>query len=80
MKKEFGNDSFKKICTLFFALLLCLGVFSSTISIIVAADERIVPETTPTKIVKNAKWIALEQEVSTPQYQIASRVSPEATA
>ncbi|EMF0242575.1 hypothetical protein ACG7HM_001485 [Enterococcus hirae] len=49
-------------------------------SIVVAADEIAVPEATSIEVVKNAKWVALEQELATPQYQVASKANPESTA
>lgn len=79
MKKEIGRSS-KSIYALFFAILLCLGIFSPMASIVVAADEIAVPEATSIEVVKNAKWVALEQELATPQYQVASKANPESTA
>ncbi len=79
MKNEVGNYS-KSVYALFFAILLCLGIFSPTVSIVVAADELTVPEASSTEVVKNAKWVALEQEMATPQYQVASKANPEGTA
>lgn len=58
MKNDVGNYS-KSVYALFFAILLCLGIFSPTVSIVVAADELTVPEASSTEVVKNAKWVAL---------------------
>ena len=54
MKKEIGRTS-KSIYALFFAILLCLGIFSPTASIVVAADEIAVPEATSIEVVKKCE-------------------------
>lgn len=79
MKKEM-NHCPKSLCALFFSILLCLGITSPATSMVVAADEIVVTEVTSTEIVKNEKWVKLEQEVATPQFQIASKTDPEGTA
>lgn len=74
------NHCPKSLCALFFSILLCLGITSPATSMVVAADEIVVTEVTSTEIVKNEKWVKLEQEVATPQFQIASKTDPEGTA
>ncbi|PTO35347.1 hypothetical protein [Enterococcus mundtii] len=67
--------SFKPILTVLMTALLLLTTISITTSIVVGASE--IEETEYTADVKNDKWLELEKESSTIEFQFAAKMNPE---
>ncbi|EOH88786.1 hypothetical protein [Enterococcus villorum] len=73
----------KNIYAIFFvATTLILGSLSPTVSTIVYADEGDISTTVDqaSEVIKNDKWVAMEQETATMQFKLSSELNPEAAS